>query len=166
MTHPNDQKDAVIHEAVDSIGPASTDNEQENCIFCKIARNELPTVQIYEDADTLAFLDRGPVHPGHALVVPKDHFENIYSTPAETWCRMALTVQKVALAVKEAVNADGVNIIMNNESAAGQEVFHAHIHIIPRHNDDGLRHWPHSTYKDQTEMENIGMKAREQINNG
>lgn len=89
----------------------------------------------------MAFLNIKPIHPGHALVIPKDHFENIYTVPAETWARMNLTAQKVALAIREAVNADGMNVSTNNEPAAGQEIFHSHIHIIPRHNDDGLNHW-------------------------
>lgn len=116
-------------------------NTKQDCIFCKIADGSLPAVKIYEDSETIAFLNHSPVHPGHTLVIPKDHFENIYTIPAELWARMNLTVQKVAIAVREAVDADGINIHMNNEAPAGQVVFHGHIHIIPRHNDDGLTHW-------------------------
>ena len=113
-------------------------NEDEivaNCIFCKIIKNEIPAVKIYEDAETLAFLDINPDTRGHALVIPKNHHENIYSLPVETWCLMNITAQKIAIAIKNALSADGINIIMNNESAAHQIIFHAHIHIIPRYNE-------------------------------
>lgn len=116
-------------------------NTNPNCVFCQIVNGSLPTVKIYEDSETLAFLNHHPVHPGHALVIPKDHFENIYTVPAELWARMNLTAQKIAVAVREGVDADGINIVVNNEVPAGQVVFHSHIHIIPRHNDDGLKHW-------------------------
>jgi len=111
------------------------DNIVANCVFCKIIRNEIPAVKIYEDTETLAFLDITPNTRGHVLVIPKSHHENIYSTPVETWCLMNITAQKVAIAIKNALSADGINIAMNNESAANQLVFHAHIHIIPRYNE-------------------------------
>ena len=107
----------------------------ENCIFCKIIRNEIPCVKVYEDNETLAFLDINPDTRGHTLVIPKSHHENIYGLPVETWCHMNITAQKIAIAIKTALSADGINTIMNNESAAHQIVFHAHIHIIPRYND-------------------------------
>jgi histidine triad (HIT) family protein len=125
-------------------------NHAPDCVFCKILTGEIPALKLYEDDYTLALLDIRPTQPGHTLVIPKDHFENIYTLPAETACRMMMTVQKVSLAVKEAMNADGINLIMNNEAAAGQIIFHAHIHIIPRHNDDGLRHWGHKEYNEAT----------------
>lgn len=130
----------------------STNHDQENCIFCKIVAGEIPASKVYEDDETIAFLDIQPVQPGHTLVIPKDHFENIYTTPVMTWMRIQMTAQKVALAVKHATDADGVNVHMNNEAAAGQVVPHVHIHIIPRQDDDGLINWPHSVYKDPEEM--------------
>lgn len=107
----------------------------ENCIFCKIIRNEIPSVKIYEGSETIAFLDISPNTRGHTLIIPKDHFENIYSLPVENWCLMNITAQKIAVALKTALSADGINVVMNNESAAHQLVFHAHIHVIPRYND-------------------------------
>lgn len=130
------------------------DNAAETCIFCKIAAGTIPSSKVYEDDETYAFLDIRPVNPGHTLVIPKDHFENIYSVPAELWARMMLTAQKLSTAVKEAVNADGINIHVNNETAAGQDVFHSHIHIIPRHNDDGFQHW-HGKAIAPEEMEKV-----------
>ncbi len=107
----------------------------ENCIFCKIIRNEIASVKIYEDNETLAFLDISPDTRGHVLVLPKSHYENIYGIPVETWCLMNITAQKIAIALKASLSSDGINIAMNNESAAHQLIFHAHIHVIPRYND-------------------------------
>ncbi len=135
-------------------------NHEENCIFCKIAGGEIPAVKLYEDDATLSFLDIRPVSKGHVLVIPKDHFENVYSVPPELWCRVMLTAQKMSVALKNALSADGVNLIMNNESAAGQLVFHAHVHIIPRENEDGLVSWPHKTYTDEEEAKSFAEKIR------
>lgn len=117
-----------------------------DCIFCKIIDGEIPAHKVYEDDFTFAFLDINPNNHGHTLVIPKDHFENIYGLPDETLCRLMITVKKIALAVKNGMDADGVNIGMNNESAAGQLVNHAHVHIIPRFVNDGLIHWAAKTY--------------------
>lgn len=119
----------------------------KDCIFCKIVRGEVPAYKIYEDEEILAFLDINPVHEGHTLVIPKDHFENIYTLPQETLARLTLATQKVAIAVKNGVEASGINIVMNNEHDAGQLVFHAHLHVIPRAQNDGLAHWPQKPYE-------------------
>ncbi len=142
-------------------GSLKTDHSsEESCIFCKIVQGSIQAVKVCEDSETVAFLDIGPVNNGHVLVIPKEHYENVYSVPVETWCRIMMTVQKVAISVKNAMDADGVNIIVNNESAAGQIVFHSHAHVIPRFNEDGLRHWPHQTYKDAEEMSLVADKIR------
>lgn len=140
----------------------TTHEAHNDCIFCKIIAGQVPALKVYEDDSVLAFLDIKPNHPGHTLVIPKDHIENIYGMPDETLCRITMVVRKVALAVKNGVDADGLNIIMNNESAAGQEVFHAHIHIIPRYNEDGFKHWPHQTYV-QGQAEEVLEKIRTEI---
>jgi histidine triad (HIT) family protein len=141
----------------------NTTHTSDDCIFCKIASGEIPATKVFEDDETLAFLDIQPVSEGHVLVIPKDHFENIHTVPEETWCRLFLTVKKVATAVRHAVNADGINLEMNNEAAAGQIVMHAHVHIVPRHNDDGLKHWPGKAYKSPEEAQSIAEKIKEEI---
>lgn len=141
----------------------STNHDQENCIFCKIVSGEVPANKVYEDDETIAFLDIQPVNHGHTLIIPKDHFENIYTTPVLTWVRMQMTAQKVALAIKNSLDADGVNIIMNNESAAGQVVPHSHIHVIPRNEKDGLAHWPGGVYKDKGEADSIADKISTEL---
>lgn len=118
----------------------------EDCIFCKIVKGEVPAAKIYENDKTFAFLDIGPVHKGHTLVIPKEHYENIFDIPIELFAETMRVAQKMAKAVKEGVHADGINIGMNNLKPAGQLVMHAHIHVIPRVKGDGLRHWPGTTY--------------------
>lgn len=135
---------------------------EANCIFCKIAKGEVPAVKVYEDDETLAFLDIKPNHRGHTLVIGKAHHENIYSIPAETMCRIALTTQKVAIAVKNALSADGINTVMNNESAAGQIIWHNHTHVIPRINDDQGFIGVHYTYL-AGEMEEIAEKIKKEL---
>jgi histidine triad (HIT) family protein len=107
-----------------------------NTIFEKIIAREIPAEIIYEDDLVIAFLDIVPVNVGHTLVVPKKKFVNIFDGDAEVLAHMMRIAQRIGKAVREATQCDGINIAMNNESAAGQEVFHAHIHIIPRFTDD------------------------------
>ncbi|HEY1037480.1 MAG TPA: HIT family protein [Candidatus Paceibacterota bacterium] len=154
----NQSEDLLKEEGTRKVDPALHEDASKDCIFCHIAKGTVPAVKLYEDSETVAFLDINPVHPGHVLVIPKDHYENVYSTPAEAWLRMMMTVQKMAVAVKNATDADGINIEMNNESAAGQVMFHAHVHIIPRFNEDGLKHWPSKAYKDHEEMQAVSEK--------
>ena len=130
------------------------------CVFCKIAKGEIPADKIYEDDNFFAFLDINPVNPGHVLVVPKNHYENIYSAPDEILCDIGSLVKKISIAVKQGVNADGINIIMNNESAAGQIVPHAHFHIIPRFTDDGYHHWRGKPYANKEETSIMAEKLR------
>ncbi len=119
-----------------------TDSEkQEDCIFCKIIAGQIPSTQIYEDKFVFAFADINPVNLGHALVIPKKHYTDISNTPDDTLGKLIATAKKIAEAIKEAVKADGINIEMNNGKAAGQIIFHSHIHVIPRFLDDGYRHW-------------------------
>ena len=116
------------------------------CVFCKIVKREIPSDIIYEDDNFFAFLDINPNNPGHTLVIPKNHYENIYSLPDEILCDIGPIVKKISIAVKKGVNANGINIIMNNDGAAGQIVPHAHFHIIPRFVDDGYKHWPGKSF--------------------
>lgn len=132
-------------------------------IFLKIIRGEIPSHKIYEDDETFAFLDINPHNKGHALVVPKKQYRNILDLPEETLCNMMRAVRKLAPAIRATVGADGINIGMNNEHAAGQEVFHAHIHIIPRFENDGIyQPAKHITYADG-EIEKIADEVREHL---
>lgn len=108
----------------------------ENCIFCKIASGEIPSATLYEDEDFRVILDLGPATKGHALILPKKHAANIAEMPDDLLGRAASVAKKVAVAMKEGLSCDGVNIVQNNGEAAGQTVFHFHMHIIPRYEGD------------------------------
>lgn len=117
-----------------------------DCIFCKIIKREIPADVVYEDENCLAFLDITPVNPGHVLLVPKNHYENLYDLPDEELKNLAPIIKKLAVAIKKGINAEGINIGMNNERPAGQLVPHAHFHIMPRFLSDGYQHWHGKPY--------------------
>ena len=108
----------------------------ENCIFCKIAKREIPAKIVYEDDFTIAFLDISPCAEGHTVVIPKQHFEKFTDMEEEDAGNLFASVQKVAKAVEKALNIQASNIGLNNGKAAGQEVPHVHVHIIPRYEGD------------------------------
>lgn len=114
-----------------------------DCIFCKIVSGQIPCEKLYEDDKTFAFLDIKPANEGHTLVIHKHHHADLFDTPVEDVADIFRTVKKVGAALLQAVGADGLNIGMNNKPAAGQVVFHAHVHVIPRYSGDGLKMWPH-----------------------
>jgi histidine triad (HIT) family protein len=126
-----------------------------NCIFCRIATGDIPCAKIYEDDNVLAFLDLAPVHPGHTLVIPKDHYKDMLEVPAELGTAVFAAIQKVAGAVVKATGAQGFNVMQNNGLAAGQTMFHIHWHIIPRFNDDGLEMWAQGKYPDAAAMQEM-----------
>jgi histidine triad (HIT) family protein len=132
------------------------------CLFCRIARGEIPSEKVYEDSDVLAFLDIGPVNKGHALVIPKKHYETIMVLPDELLCKVVSAVKKVSAAVKKGTNCDGISIGQSNHPAAGQAIAHLHFHVMPRYENDGLHHWPQGVYA-EGEMKAYGEKIRAQI---
>ncbi len=135
-----------------------------DCLFCKIVAGEIPTEKVYEDAYTFAFLDINPNNFGHTLVLPKEHSENIFDTSEEILRHMHASAQKIARALKQ-TGAEGINIISNNGPAAGQVIFHAHIHVIPRYRDDGFKHWAQKKYTDETHMKKVGEDLRNAVQN-
>lgn len=104
-----------------------------DCLFCKIRDGEIPSHIIYEDEHTFAFLDIGPVSEGHTLIIPKEHSENLNAATLETVQRLMETVHKIAPKVMRALGASGYNLGMNHGADAGQEVFHTHLHLMPRY---------------------------------
>jgi histidine triad (HIT) family protein len=125
---------------------------QHDCIFCKIVRGEIPCAKVYETETVLAFLDIAPVNKGHTLVIPKAHLENVWELPSGLAAQFQEAIQKVGLALRQGLSAQGMNVGMNNGSAAGQLVFHAHWHLIPRFTGDGLTLWPQKSYSGPEEM--------------
>ena len=114
-----------------------------DCIFCKIAAGDIPSTRVFEDGRCLAFMDIGPISPGHTLLIPKAHYEMIHQMPADEAAHLASHIPALAAAVRKAVGAEGINILQNNGRCSGQEVFHVHVHLIPRWPGDGLGfRWP------------------------
>jgi len=103
----------------------------EPCEFCKIIRGKAPANRVYDDGQVVAFLSNHPVNPGHTLIVPKKHYENIYEVPDEEIAHIFKVCKTIASAVKKAVNAEGIRIVQNNGEAAGQVIAHLHVHVIP-----------------------------------
>jgi histidine triad (HIT) family protein len=110
----------------------------EDCIFCKIVAGELPSEIVQEDEHTVAFMDINPWTRGHALVIPRNHSPNIYEVGDEDLRHTAIAAKQLALRVKERLRCDGVNVLNASEPAAWQSVFHFHMHVIPRYDDDPL----------------------------
>ena len=111
----------------------------DNCIFCKLANGVFPTNSIYEDEDFNVILDLGPATKGHALILPKDHYKNLYELPEDTAADVMKLAKKMAVEMTEKLGADGFNLVQNNNEIAGQTVFHFHMHLIPRYNDDAQK---------------------------
>lgn len=111
---------------------------EPDCIFCRIVAGAIPCFKVCENDETIAFMDINPVSPGHALVVHKAHHEDIYDIPAENFAAVARTAQTVARAVEKTLQPGGMNLLQCNGAAAKQSVMHFHMHVIPRHMEDGL----------------------------
>jgi histidine triad (HIT) family protein len=108
----------------------------ENCIFCKIANGEIPSRTLYEDNEFRVIMDLNPATKGHALILPKEHFKNLYEISDETASKVLPLAKKMATLMTEKLGCDGFNLIQNNNEIAGQSVFHFHMHLIPRYTDD------------------------------
>lgn len=110
----------------------------KDCIFCKIVRKEIPSYNIYEDKEVLAFLDINPLTKGHCLVVPKDHYESLFDIEENTLQRVISATKNISAKIKKSLKTDGINFISNNGQIAGQKVPHFHLHIVPRYKNDQL----------------------------
>ena len=110
--------------------------KDSNCIFCKIANGEIPSTTLYEDEDFRVILDLGPATRGHALLLPKEHYKDLFDLEDEVAAKALVRAKRIAGRLQKAVGADGMNLVQNNGEAAGQTVFHFHMHLIPRYQDD------------------------------
>ncbi len=120
-----------------------------NCIFCAIAKGEIPSFKIYEDDLVLAYLDINPFTKGHTLVIPKVHSSGLLDTSDETLASIISRVKKVAAHLKDALPCDGFNILQNNGAAAGQTVMHLHFHIVPRYGNEEIAFTSHKGSMDE-----------------
>lgn len=135
----------------------------EDCIFCKIAARKAGAVIVFEDEHSLAFLDIHPLNPGHTLVIPKKHYASMVEMPPEEVGRIFVSVSKVMRGVKKASKADGINIGQSNGKAASQEVFHMHVHIIPRYIHELPEGFPERKTATNGELEVTGSKIKAAI---
>ncbi len=136
--------------------------KDENCIFCKLANGEIPTATLYEDEDFRVILDASPASKGHALILPKQHYADLYELDDEIAAKALVLAKKMITKLTPILGCDGYNVVQNNKEAAGQTVFHFHMHLIPRYKDDqvGLG-WKMGTL-DEKEKEEILKKVGEE----
>ena len=134
--------------------------KKDDCIFCKIANGEIPSSTLYEDDDFRVFLDLAPASKGHALIVPKEHFDNLYELSDEKASKALVLAKKMISKMTEALKCDGFNVLQNNNECAGQTVYHFHMHLIPRYigDDVGLKWTPGENT--QEERDKIVNKVR------
>jgi histidine triad (HIT) family protein len=133
------------------------------CIFCAIVEGKIPSAKVYENEHVFAFMDIAPANPGHLLVIPKQHYRNIFDMPAEVASKIMEAVVPLATAIQEALNPDGLNLFQSNEAAAFQTVFHFHLHLIPRWEGDPLRLPWRPSEGNIEEISNIATKIREAL---
>lgn len=141
-------------------------SHDSNCIFCKIVEGEIPSYKVYEDENVLAFLDISQVTKGHTLIIPKEHAKDIFELTEETAAKLFSAVPKIAKSIKQTYNPIGLNLLNNNGEAAGQSVFHYHMHFIPRYGSgDGFG----AVWKTQelpaNEMAEIAQNIKENVKN-
>lgn len=135
----------------------------EDCIFCKIIQGQIPCAKVYDQGGIFAFLDIAPVNKGHALVVPKTHHGTLFDLPPDIGRELLSALKLVGQAVMQATGAAGLNVGMNNFEVAGQLVHHAHFHLIPRHEGDGLRLWTQHAYESGEEMQKLAQAVKKAI---
>lgn len=122
---------------------------QNDCIFCKIIAGEIPSATVYEDEDFKVIMDISPAAKGHAILLPKKHYANLYELEDETASKALIVARKVGKAIMDEFHCDGLNVLQNNGEAAGQTVFHYHIHLIPRYKNDKVNvSWDQGKYED------------------
>ena len=126
---------------------------KDDCLFCKIAHGEIPSVTLYEDDMFRVILDISPASKGHALILPKDHFDNLYELDDEYASKVMVLAKKMARAMTKALHADGFNLLQNNGEVAGQTIFHFHLHLIPRYDDGSeLLFWEPKEFSEEDRL--------------
>lgn len=134
---------------------------ENDCIFCKIVRKEAPATILYEDDKALVFLDIRPLNEGHTLIIPKQHYETVYDIPEDLICYIYTLVKRFAFVVKNATKADGITIIQQNGRAAGQEILHLHVHVVPRYEGQKLPHFREIPNASRDRLEQTAERIKE-----
>ena len=135
-----------------------------DCIFCKIANGEFDSFTVYEDNDFRGIMDISPASKGHVIILPKKHAADIYELEEEIASKIYVVAKKIAVAVKEVTGCDGVNVLQNNGEAAGQTVFHLHMHVIPRWNNDSIKITWEQTQGEQDVLKGLAEEIASKIN--
>ncbi|MCL5877527.1 MAG: HIT family protein [Candidatus Bathyarchaeota archaeon] len=133
----------------------------ENCIFCKIVAKQAPSSILYEDEVVMAFLDIRPLNMGHSLVIPKAHYVDIFDTPEWELSEIHKVSKKLAATIKKATNADGISIIQQNGAAAGQDIFHLHVHVVPRFTGQTLPRFSELKEVPRSALDEMAQKIRQ-----
>jgi histidine triad (HIT) family protein len=150
---------AAVHVA--GVAAIATGERVDDCVFCDIIADDHPAYVVYESAETVAFLDQRPVFPGHTLVLPRQHYDTLADLPVELVDPLFRAVQKLSVAVQDAMRADGSFVAINN--VVSQSVPHLHVHVVPRRHKDGLRgfFWPRQKYESEQEMAQVAGAIRD-----
>jgi histidine triad (HIT) family protein len=135
----------------------------ESCIFCKIVRKQAPASIIYEDATVMAFIDIRPLNIGHSLVIPKAHYVDIYEIQENELSNVHKVTKQIAIAIKKATKADGISIIQQNGKAAGQDIFHLHVHVVPRFEGQKLPRFSSLKEVERAKLDDIAKKIKRQL---
>ncbi len=134
-----------------------------SCIFCKIVKKQAPASIIYEDETVIVFLDIRPLNVGHTLVIPKKHYVDIFDIPENQLSQVHKVAKQVSVAVKKATNADGISIIQQNGKAAAQDIFHLHVHVVPRFEGQKLPRFSELKEVERAKLDDISKKIKQQL---
>lgn len=134
-----------------------------DCLFCQIVAGDVPSTRVYEDDDALAFMDITQTVPGHVLIVPRQHAATMFDVDPDAYAKLFSVAHRVAVAVKEGLNAPGINILQNNGRAAGQVIDHLHVHVLARAAHDGYRMNWDDIPATNAELESWATRIREQL---
>ena len=137
---------------------------KDDCIFCKIVKGDIPSKKLYEDEDFLVILDLQPATKGHALILPKEHAENLYVLSQETASKALILAKKMAVKMVEKLHCDGLNLVQNNGEIAGQTISHFHIHVIPRKEGDKVTLKHEGVKLSSEEMDHVGEAVKKALN--
>jgi histidine triad (HIT) family protein len=135
----------------------------ESCIFCKIVQKQAPASIIYENDTILVFLDIRPLNMGHTLIIPKDHYIDIFDIPENELSQIHKAAKPVSIAIKKATEADGISIIQQNGKAAGQDIFHIHVHVVPRFEGQKLPHFSELKEVERAKLDAMAKIIKEQL---
>ena len=135
----------------------------ESCIFCKIVRKQAPASIIYEDESVVAFLDIRPLNMGHTLIIPKAHYVDIFETPESELSNICKVSKRISIALKKATRADGISIIQQNGKAAGQDIFHAHVHVVPRFEGQKLPGFGELKEVERAKLDEVAKRIRQEL---